>query len=94
MTSMEIKEDMPVVCSNNGQFATVDHVDAGDTIKLTKDASGQHHWIPRSWETPLHRTGRRSSVTTSWNTTASVCGCPQPDTLGQEPRRSSVSHGR
>ena len=45
-----IKEHMPVVCSNNKQFATVDHVD-GDYIKLTKDEHGQHHWIPLSWVT-------------------------------------------
>lgn len=56
MNSMEIKEDMPVVCSNNQQFATVDHTDAGDTIKLTKDASGQHHWIPKSWVTTVDDT--------------------------------------
>ncbi len=47
----QIKEHMPVVCSDGGQFATVDHVDANDTIKLTKDDSGQHHWIPMSWVT-------------------------------------------
>jgi len=45
-----IKEHMPVVCSNNKQFATVDHVD-GDYLKLTKDEHGQHHWIPLSWVT-------------------------------------------
>ena len=42
---------MPVVCSNGEQFATVDHTDAGDNIKLTKDDQGQHHWIPMSWVT-------------------------------------------
>ena len=47
----QIREHMPVVCSNGGQFATVDHLDAGDTIKLTKDEQGQHHWIPMSWVT-------------------------------------------
>lgn len=47
----QIKEHMPVVCSDGGQFALVDHVDANDTIKLTKDTSGQHHWIPMSWVT-------------------------------------------
>jgi hypothetical protein len=47
----QIKERMPVVCSENGQFGTVDHVDGGDWIKLTKDKSGQHHWIPTSWVT-------------------------------------------
>jgi hypothetical protein len=47
-----IREHMPVVCSNGGQFAVVDHVD-GDAIKLTKKDSpdGQHHWIPLSWVT-------------------------------------------
>jgi hypothetical protein len=42
---------MPVVCSNGVQLGTVDHTDAGDTIKLTKDEQGQHHWIPMSWVT-------------------------------------------
>ena len=43
-----IKEHMPVICSSGDQFATVDHLD-GDSIKLTKDDQGQHHWIPLSW---------------------------------------------
>lgn len=48
--SWNIQPHLPVVCSNNKQFATVDHVD-GDHIKLTKDDQGQHHWIPLSWVT-------------------------------------------
>ncbi len=48
--SANIREHMPVVCSDGGQFAIVDHLD-GDHIKLTKDEQGQHHWIPRSWVT-------------------------------------------
>lgn len=48
MNTEKIREHMPVVCSNNMQFATVDKVE-GDQIKLTKDASGQHHYIPASW---------------------------------------------
>ena len=50
-TSM-IREHMPVVCSNGGQFGTVDRVE-GDSIKLTKDDQGQHHWIPTDWVTSV-----------------------------------------
>lgn len=41
----------PVVCSENGQFAVVDRMESDDTIKLAKDESGQHHFIPLSWVT-------------------------------------------
>lgn len=48
----QIREHMPVVCSEGGKFGAVDHVD-GDYIKLTKNDSqdGQHHWIPTAWVT-------------------------------------------
>ncbi len=49
-TTMQIIVHMPVVCSDGGQFATVDGVE-GDSIKLTKDDQGQHHYIPTSWVT-------------------------------------------
>lgn len=52
MDTTRIKEHMPVVCSNNGQFGTVDNMD-GDYIKLTKDNQGKHHWIPSSWVTQV-----------------------------------------
>lgn len=51
--SQQIREHMPVVCSDGGQFGTVDHTDTGDTIKLTKDQQGQHHWIPMKWVTSV-----------------------------------------
>jgi hypothetical protein len=49
-----IKPHMPVVCSEGGQFATVDHMASDNrTIKLAKDDSGQHHYIPVSWVTKI-----------------------------------------
>jgi len=45
----DVKPDMPVVCSQNGQFAVVDHLEGTDHIKLKKDINGQHHFIPLSW---------------------------------------------
>lgn len=44
-----IKPHMPVVCSEDGQFATVDHLEGTDMIKLSKDKNGQHHYIPLAW---------------------------------------------
>lgn len=49
MNASEIKPDAPVVCSKNGRFGTVDHMEGTDTIKLKKDKNGQHHFIPLSW---------------------------------------------
>lgn len=49
----QIKPHMPVVCSNDGQFAEVDHIEGSDTIKLKKDDSGKHHYIPVSWVTSV-----------------------------------------
>jgi len=50
----KIKPHMPVVCSKNGQFAVVDHMEGTSTIKLAKDdKTGQHHYIPLSWVTTV-----------------------------------------
>lgn len=49
----KIQAHMPVVCSQNGQFAEVDHMEGRDTIKLKRDAQGQHHYIPASWVTTV-----------------------------------------
>jgi hypothetical protein len=49
INASQIKPHMPVVCSEGGQFATVDHLEGSDQIKLTKDDSGKHHYIPLSW---------------------------------------------
>jgi hypothetical protein len=47
----EIKPHTPVVCSNDGQFAEVDHMEGHNSIKLKRDDNGQHHYIPLSWVT-------------------------------------------
>jgi hypothetical protein len=49
----KISPHMPVVCSENGQFAVVDHLEGTDSIKLTKDETGQHHYIPVDWVVSL-----------------------------------------
>ena len=53
MDASKIKAHMPVVCSENGQFAVVDHLEGSDTIKLSKDDTGQHHYIPLAWVTSV-----------------------------------------
>jgi hypothetical protein len=50
MAQSEIREHMPVVCSNGDQFGTVDRLE-GSYIELAKDDQGRHHWIPQSWVT-------------------------------------------
>ena len=53
MQSNQIQPDMPVVCSQDGQFAEVDHMEGADTIKLKRDEAGNHHYIPLSWVTSV-----------------------------------------
>ena len=45
----QIKPHMPVVCSEDGQFAVVDHLEGKDAIKLARDKEGKHHYIPLAW---------------------------------------------
>lgn len=49
INSQQIQPNMPVICSQNGEFAVVDHMEGTHCIKLNKDKSGQHHYIPLSW---------------------------------------------
>ncbi|MBK8817248.1 MAG: DUF2171 domain-containing protein [Methylococcaceae bacterium] len=53
INASQIKPEMPVVCSKDGQFGVVDHMQGADTIKLNKDKNGQHHYIPLSWVTSV-----------------------------------------
>jgi hypothetical protein len=43
-----IKPHMPVVASNATELGKVDHVE-GKSLKLVRDAQGQHHFIPLDW---------------------------------------------
>ncbi|ADY27549.1 MULTISPECIES: DUF2171 domain-containing protein [Deinococcus] len=43
----QIKADMPILCADGNEHGKVDHLD-GEYIKITKDAHGQHHWLPLS----------------------------------------------
>lgn len=55
INTTNIREHMPIVCSDGGQFATVDKVE-GAYIKVTKDNAsndGKHHWFPVSWITRI-----------------------------------------
>jgi hypothetical protein len=49
----QIKPNAPVVCSDDGQFAVVDHIEGTENIRLKKDDKGQHHFIPLSWVTKV-----------------------------------------
>lgn len=67
----QIKPHMPVVCSEDGQFAKVDHVE-GKSLKLAKDDSGQHHYIPLAWvktvDDKVHVDRPGDQVMKSWTT--------------------------
>lgn len=67
----KIKEHMPIVSSNDEQFGSVDHLE-GDSVKVTKDASGQHHYFPLSWVTSVDEKVRvdraGSQATQEWTT--------------------------
>ena len=44
---------MPVVCSDDDTCGTVDHVEGQSSIKLKKDDTGEHHYIPLDWVTSV-----------------------------------------
>lgn len=48
-----IREHMEVVGSDGEHIGTVDRIEAGRRIKLTRDDSpdGEHHFIPADWIT-------------------------------------------
>jgi hypothetical protein len=63
---------MPVVGAGDEELATVDHVEGHSSIKLTKDANGQHHYIPLDWVTSVddkvHVDRTRDQAMREWTT--------------------------
>lgn len=49
MDTSKITEHMSIVGSDHTDVGTVDHLDEQDMVKITKDDSGKHHWIPVAW---------------------------------------------
>jgi hypothetical protein len=49
VTAAQIKPELVVVCSQNGELGVVDHMQGADQIKLKKDKAGVHHFIPLAW---------------------------------------------
>ncbi|HET7092527.1 MAG TPA: DUF2171 domain-containing protein [Thermomicrobiales bacterium] len=70
----KIQNGMPVVGSDGVEIGTVDHPDLGGLLKLTKDAQGQHHWIPQAWVTNVDKTVHidrgSGAATRDWSSTA------------------------
>lgn len=77
----QIKPNTPVVCSENGQFGIVDHMEGKDTIKLNKDAKGQHHYIPLSWvksvDDKVHVDRSGDQAMREWATSPAVTATPK-----------------
>jgi len=44
----QIQKHMDVVSSRNEPLGSVDHVQ-GSSVKLVRDAVGQHHFVPITW---------------------------------------------
>lgn len=97
MSTENIRERMPVVCSNGGRFGTVERFE-GNSIKLTKDDHGHHHWIPMEWATRVdehvHADRPGEQAKREWSpmplpgttntATSAVSGSPSPTSSGME----------
>jgi hypothetical protein len=81
INAAQIKPNAPVVCSDNGQFGIVDHLEGTNTIKLKKDTSGAHHFIPMSWVTSVddkvHIDRPGAQAMREWTTTPSAAAPPK-----------------
>lgn len=72
----QIRAHASVVGSNNHPLGFVDHVEGNEFIKLTKDASGQHHYIPLVWvktiDEQVHLDRPAEQAMREWSSTPSM----------------------
>jgi hypothetical protein len=65
----QIQKHMQVVSSHNEPLGTVDHL-LGSNVKLTRDAVGQHHFVPLGWihhvDDQIHLAFTAADVTRMW----------------------------
>jgi hypothetical protein len=72
-----IQNHMEVVGSDGEHVGTVDHLEGGDFIKLTKSdpaAGGKHHFIPIDWvenvDSQVHLTMKSDQAKKEWQDAA------------------------
>lgn len=73
----DIKEHMEVLGSDGKHVGTVDHMEGGDKIKLTRSdpqSGGQHHLVPLGWvakvDDKVHLQKPAREVMLTWQTAA------------------------
>ena len=68
-----IKPHMAVLCADDHELSTVDHVEGRSAIALAKDDSGQHHYIPLDWvssvDDRVHLDRHCDEILRDWSTT-------------------------
>jgi hypothetical protein len=73
MDASKIKEHMEVLAADGQHVGTVDHIEGGDKIKLTKNdpaSHGHHHLIPVAWvdhvDSHVHLSKNSREVMQGW----------------------------
>ena len=82
-----IRPHMPVVCSEDKQFAIVDRVEGSGRIRLTRDDDENLHYIPANWVTyvddrvHIDRPGRQAMR--EWETVPKEGGDEEQEPSGE-----------
>jgi len=73
ISAEQVREHMEVIGADGAHVGTVDHMDGGSRVKLTKSDSedGQHHLIPLDWvdhvDQHVHLTKSAEDVFSQWS---------------------------